>query len=140
MARRSTVEKVLVATAAVTSGTSPLELVAADADTIFAPHSMYVAGGGTAAIVTLTHGSGATLLLTLTVPVNDTTPVLFPDGLELPKGDVIEINTDQNVDVTLYYCAYDESAGITKIQSRANSFSNVTTTRAPSNVIGQDKS
>jgi len=123
MSRRSTVEKVLKATSNVTSGTSPLELVAGSVDSILAPKMIVVAGGGAGATVTLTHGTGATLWLTLS-----------------PKGDEIDISTDQTVDVTLYYCTYDESAGVTKVTSRANSFNNVTTTRAPSNVVGQSKS
>ncbi len=140
MARRSTVEKVLIAPANVTSGASPLELVAGVADNILAPKLIVVAGGASAASVTLTHGTGATLFLTVSAPVNGTVHIHFPDGLELPQGDEIDISTDQTVDVTLYYCTYDEGAGVTKVQSRANSFNNVTVTRAPSNVVGQDKS
>jgi len=140
MSRRSTVEKVLKATSNVTSGTSPLELVAGSVDSILAPKMIVVAGGGAGATVTLTHGTGATLWLTLSVLAGDTIRIELPDGLEFPKGDEIDISTDQTVDVTLYYCTYDESAGVTKVTSRANSFNNVTTTRAPSNVVGQSKS
>ena len=140
MARRSTVEKVLIATASVTAGTSPLELVAPVADNILAPKSVCVAAAGAAASVTLTHGTGATLWATISVPANDTRCVPIPDGLELTQGDEIDVSTDQDVVVTLYYCRYDEGAGVTKVQSRANSFNNVTVTRAPSNVVGQSQS
>jgi len=140
MSRRSTVEKVLIATANVTSGASPVELVAAVADNILAPDKAVVAAGGSAALVTFTHGSGSTLFLTLRVPANDSRCIPFPAGLELLKGDEIDVSTDQTVDVTLYYNTYDEGAGITKVQSRANTYNNVTATRAPSNVVGQSKS
>ncbi len=140
MARRSTVEKVLIAQASVTAGTSPLELVAGVADNILAPKTVCVASVGSAAIVTFTHGTGSTLWLTVSVPANGTICVPIPDGLELTQGDEIDASTDQDVAVTLYYCRYDEGAGVTKIVSRANSFNNVTVTRAPNNVVGQSQS
>ena len=138
MARRSTVEKVLIATGNFTAGTG--ELVTAVSDSILAPKEVCIAAGGSAASVTLTHGAASGLFLTASVPANDTACVFFPDGLELTKGDNIEVTTDQTVDVTLHYCLYDESAGVTKVASRAATFSNVTVTRAPNAVPGQAQS
>jgi len=140
MARRFGTEKVLIATANVTSAGSPLTLVSGVADNIHAPKELCIAGGAAAASVTLTQGAASGLFLTLSVPIGDTVCVLFPDGLELSNGNEIDIVTDQTVDATLYYCTYDESAGVTKVQSRANTFASPITTRAPSNVVGQDKS
>lgn len=138
MARRSTSEKILISASGVASGISPVTLVDALTDDIISPKQIILANpGGTLANVTVDCGSTS---WTFVAPAASTYDFTWSDGTECAKGDDVTITSDQSITATLSYVLYDESAGVTKVQSRANTFNNVTATRAPSNVLGQSQS
>ncbi len=140
MSRRLGTEKIQYIVVPNVAGATGIVLISPDSDIIIAPKLTAVGAnsGGPSEFNLATNGG---IFFQGCVSNNDTIDIIFPDGLELPQGSGIELNTlTSGVSISLYYVTHDESAGITKIQSRANSFNNVTTTRAPNNVVGQDKS
>ena len=140
MSRRFESEKIQHIVLDNIAGPTGIILISPDNDIIIAPKLAVVgANGGGPSEFNLATNGGA--FLHACVSVNDTIDINFPDGLELPQGSGVELNNlSSGISLSFYYVTHDESAGITKIQSRANSFSNVTQTRTPNNVVGQSKS
>ncbi len=136
MSRRSTVERIFVAQAAAV-GSPGMTLVNPVTGIIVAPKNVVIAAGAGAVEASLT--SNGVPFVHINVPVGATEQVLLPDGLELGISSGVELVTDATTDVTLYYCLYDENPGITKVESRAQSFQNVTTIRTPNQFGNQAK-
>lgn len=117
------------------------QLVAPDADVILQPKSVVISShSGGAFEYQLLEGSNP--FLHGHIPSNDSKQITFPDGLELAKGSGIFIEPlAQSGSISLYYCAHDESPGITKTASRAASYNaslgSPKATRAPgSSLLG----
>jgi len=122
MARRFGTESVCYGLADnIAAGSGVVSLVAPITDTVLAPKSVVLSahGGGNVEFQLTTNGD---VFLHTHIPSNDSHQYTFPDGFELPKGSGIEIEALTNDgSATIYYCKYDESAGITKVASRAAS-------------------
>lgn len=136
MSRRSTVERVFVAQEAAVSAPGTT-LVNPVAGIIVAPKNVIIAAGS-GAVQTSLRSNGVPFVH-IDVAAGTTEQVLLPDGLELGISSGVELVTDATTDVTLYYCLYDENPGITKVESRAQSFQNVTTIRTPNQFGNQAK-
>jgi hypothetical protein len=129
----------------ITTGSGVVQLVAPSTNIIIIPKVAHISshGGGAFEYQVLAGSgvSGQAIFLHGHVPSNSSDHMTWPNGFELAKGDGAYIEPLANDGtINLYYSIHDESPGTTKIQSRSNSFTNITTTRTPSNVIGQDKS
>lgn len=134
MPRRSTVERIFTEQQAAVAAPGSV-LLSPASGIVVDPRSVVLAAGGGAVQAEL-QSNGVTFLH-LDVPAGSSQPIYFPEGLELAIGSGVELVTDAAVDVTFYYCLHDENPGITKVASRAASFSNVTVTRTP-NQYGED--
>jgi hypothetical protein len=132
MARRNGTEATCYALVdSVAPGSGVLPVVAPATDIVLSPKSVVLSshGGGNVEFELSVNG---TVFLHTHVPSNNSKQILFPEGLEFPKGSGISVESlAADGSVTLYYCKYDESPGVTKVASRAASFNNVTATRAP---------
>lgn len=120
MSRRFGTENILIANDPVISSPGG-SLLSPSPDTIYSPRKIVLAASGAGSTVELLCD---TTLLTAYVPGGDTIDVELPEGINCTKGSGISVTVNGgNIAATLYYVPYDESAGITKVESRAVSLS-----------------
>ena len=141
MTRRTGTEKTLdVTIISFAPASGVMTLVAPDSDKILSPKTAQISshGGGDLEYNIL---SGSDIILHGHVGSNTSDVFEWPSDYEIAQGSGLYIESlAQDGSVTLYYTCYDESAGITKIASRAASLNPPLAIRTPNFVKGRSKS